>query len=92
MGKKQKAFNRILDDLCKVQAELSLASIDASLDNPDSEEAHLYDLASRIVESAIELVDPGCNPKFMVITAEIETVKSEAKKIAKEVKHGKNKR
>lgn len=64
-SKKQRKFNKILDDLAKASAELSVEHMKA-IDRGDGDQADLYANAQSLVNVAIELIDPGCNPRFVV--------------------------
>jgi hypothetical protein len=72
-NKRQRRFDKILNDLCKASAELSIEHMKA-LDRNDINQAEIYADAQALVRVAIKLIDSGCNPRFVAT--------------AKEAKHG----
>jgi hypothetical protein len=69
--KQQRRFDKILEDLCMVSAELALEAINAK-DRTDGHQADLYANAQILVNVAIELIDPGCNPRYVVTIREAQ--------------------
>lgn len=73
-NKRQLRFFKILDDLCKVSAELGIEHMKAS-NRKDANQAEIYANAQALVNVAINLIDPGCNPRFSVIVEEVKKLK-----------------
>jgi len=64
--KQQRKFDKILEELCKLSFDLATAAEEARI-RTDGKQFDLYTSAQSLVCGAIELVDPGCNPRYTVI-------------------------
>jgi hypothetical protein len=70
-NKRQRKFDKILEDLCLVCGELGLEHMKAK-DRGDDSQAEIYAIAQNLINAAIELVDPGVNPRFVVTVQEVK--------------------
>lgn len=63
--KQQRKFDKLMNKLCNVSNVLGYASMDAEK-RGDENEAWIYGEAQYLLIATIDLVDPGCNPRYIV--------------------------